>query len=91
MKLKYLNVFTTFSARGLFVYDLNDRTRNYRAKIIVKHFNTSVAQHFYPITITTTWNAPKNKIVNSRTVNSYRNPLDKHWAENLPDDQVNFF
>ena len=40
---KYLNEFTTASARGLFDYDLNDITRSNEAKIIVKHFNTSVA------------------------------------------------
>ena len=45
---KYLNRFTTASARGLFDYDLNDRTRNNGAKLIAKHFNTSVAQHFLP-------------------------------------------
>ena len=45
---------STASARGLFDYDLNDRTRNNGAKLIVKHFDTSVAQHFYPIKITTT-------------------------------------
>ena len=43
---KYLNRFTTASARELFDYDLNDRTRNNVAKLIVKHFNTSVTQHF---------------------------------------------
>ena len=32
---KYLNRFTTASARGLFGYDLNDRTRNNGAKLIV--------------------------------------------------------
>ena len=51
---KYLNEFTTASARGLFDYDLNDRTGNNGAKHIVKHFNTSVSQHFYPIKITPT-------------------------------------
>ena len=39
---KYLNEFTTASASGLFDYDLNNRTRNDGAKLIVKHFNTSV-------------------------------------------------
>ena len=43
--------------------------------------NTSVAQHFYPIKITTTWNAP-NEIVSRRRVNSFKNSLDKHLAEN---------
>ena len=54
---KFLDRFTTASASGLFDYDFNDRTRNNGAKIIVKHFNTSVAQHFYPLQMTTTWNA----------------------------------
>ena len=66
---KYLNRFTTASARGVFDYDLNDRTRNNGAKLIVKHFNTSVAQHFYPMKITTTWNALPTEVVSSRTVN----------------------
>ena len=43
---KYLNRFTTASVRGLFDYDLNDRTRNNGAKLIVKHFNTSVLKCF---------------------------------------------
>ena len=40
---KYLNRFTTASAVGLFHNDLNDRTRNNGEKLIVKHFNASVA------------------------------------------------
>ena len=43
---KYLNKFTAASARGLCDYDLNNRTRNNRAKLIIKYFNTSVGQHF---------------------------------------------
>ena len=80
---KYLNEFTTASARGLFDYDLNDRTRNNEAKLFVKYFNTSVAKHFYPIQITTTWNALPSKVVSSRTVNSIKNILDKHWVKNI--------
>ena len=63
LNFEYLNRFTTASARGLFDYDLSDRTRNNGAKLIVKHFNTSVAQHFYPIKITTTLNALPNEVV----------------------------
>ena len=51
---------------------LNDRTRNNGAKLFVKHFNSLVAQHFYPIKITTTWNAIPNEVVTSRIVNSLR-------------------
>ena len=69
---KCLNRFTTASTRGLFDYDLNDKTRNNGAKLIVKYFNTSVAQYFYPTKITTTWNALPNEIVTTRTVNSFK-------------------
>ena len=87
---KYLNRFTTASERGLFDYDLNDRTRNNGAKLIVKNFNTLVAQHFYPIKKTKTWNALPNEVVTSRTANSFKNSLDKHWAENSPNVRVNW-
>ena len=43
---KYLNRFTTASARGLFNYDLNDRTRNNGANLIVKHFNNQFPNTF---------------------------------------------
>ena len=84
------NRFTSASARRLFDYDLNDRARNNGAKFIVKHFNTSVAQHFYPIKITTTWNALPNEVVPSRTVNSFKNSLDNYWAENPQSVRANW-
>ena len=64
---KYLNRFTTASARGLFDYDLNDRTRNNGAKLTVKHFNTSLPNTYNNKT-TTTRNALPNEIGSSRTV-----------------------
>ena len=48
---KYLNRFNNVSSIGLFDYDFNDRTRNNGKKIIVKRFNTSVAEHFSPLTL----------------------------------------
>ena len=50
---KYLRRFNNATARGLFDHDFNDRTRNNGEKLIVKRFSTSIAQHFYPIKITT--------------------------------------
>ena len=58
-------------------------------KIIVKRFNTSVAQHFSIINITTIWNALPYDVVNSRTVNTFKNRLDAHWEGNPPDVQNN--
>ena len=87
---KYLNEFTTACARGVIDYDLKDRTRNSGAKLIVKHLNTSVDQHFYPIKIISTWDALPSEVVSSRTVSSFKNSLDKHWAKNPPSVRVNW-
>lgn len=54
---KYPNRLTTTSKRGLFDYDLNNRTIYNSDELIVKHIKTSVAQHCYSIKITTTWTA----------------------------------
>ena len=48
---KYMNRFNNVSPIGLFDYDFNDRTRNNGKKLIVMRFNTSVAQHFPPLTL----------------------------------------
>ena len=64
--------------RGLFNYDLNDSARNNGVNLIVKHCTPSVAQHFYRIKITTTLNDLPNEVVSSRTVNLFKNGLDKH-------------
>ena len=88
--LNYLNRFSNVSPIGLFDYDFNDRTRNNGKKIIVKRFSRSVVQHFFRIDITTTWYALRYDIVNSRTVNTFKNRLDAHWEGNPPDVQVNW-
>ena len=56
---------------------------------IVKHFNTSFAEDFYPLKITATWNALPYEVVSRRTVNIFRKFLQKHWVQNPPDAKVN--
>ena len=82
--IKYLRRFNNATARGLSDYNFNDRTRNNGEKLILKRFNTSIAQHFCPIKITTSWNALPSDIVSSRTVNTFKNRLDHHWELNQP-------
>ena len=78
----YLRRFYNATARGLFDRDFNDGTRNNGEKLIVKCFSTSIAQHFYPIKITTTRNALPSDIVSSKTVYRFKNSLDQHWELN---------
>ena len=73
---KYLNRFNNDCTICLFNNNFNDRMQNTGKKLIVKRFNTSVAQHFSPINITTTWNALPYAVVNSKSVNTLKNHLD---------------
>lgn len=66
-----MKLFTTASARGLVNYDLNDRTRNNGAKLIVKNFNVSVTYDFYQIKITTYYFL-LYEVVSSRIVNLFK-------------------
>ena len=58
--LKYSSTYegSTMPQQEDFSTDFNDRTRNNGEKLIVKFFNTSIPQHFYPIEITTTLECP---------------------------------
>ena len=53
----------------------------------MKKINSEAIQYisstaFFPINITTTWNVLPYDVVNSRTVNTFKNHLDAHWEDN---------
>jgi hypothetical protein len=76
---KYLQGFNNVEPEGLFDRDANIQRRNNGRKLIVKPFNTSVAQNFFPIEITQTWNRLPANVVQSETVNMFKNRLDDYW------------
>ena len=80
MLVKYVSLTTTSIIR----FEIMEK------RIIVKRFNTSVAEHFFIINITTTWNTLPYDVVNSRAVNTLKNRLDGHWEDNPPDVHINF-
>ena len=66
------NIWTEFnnvSLIGLFAYNFNDMTQNNG-----KNNSKAETQHFFPINITTTWNALPYDVVNSRIVNIQEPP-----------------
>ena len=85
-----IRTFNNVNPIGLFDYDFNDRTWNNWKKLIVKRFDTSVAQHFFPINIKTTWNALPYDVVNRGTGKTLKNHLDTHCEDNPPDVLVNW-
>jgi len=76
---KYLKGFNNVQPEGLFDRDHNIQLRNNGQKLVVKRFNTSVAQNFFPIEITQTWNRLPSNVVQSETVNMFKNRLDAFW------------
>ena len=78
----YLNRFNNVNPIGLFDYDFNDRTRNNGKKINSEAIQYISSTAFSPINITTTWNAVPHDVVNSGTVNTFKNHLDAHWEDN---------
>ena len=84
---KYLNRFNNVSPIGLFNYDLNDRTRNNGKKVNSEAIQYISSTTFFPINITTIWNALPYDVVNSRIVNTLKNHLD---AEPPSGVQVNW-
>ena len=85
---------TTFGNSMCVKFSLYDIARNIGAKLIIKHFSTSVAIHFYTVKITKTLNAlPDLKyIISRKIVNSGKNRLDKKWKQILhPDVRMNLY
>ena len=89
---KYLNRFNNISPRRFFDYDFNAIGLEIMEinEQWIDSIHHAVAQHFLQINITTTWNAIPYDIVNSRTINTFKNLLDAHWKDNSPDVQVNW-
>ena len=73
-----MNGFTTASAMVVLSMISFPKQAIMKQNKFFTFFDTSVMQHFHHIKITTTWNAPPTAVVNSRTVNSFKNRLDTH-------------
>ena len=79
---KYLKGFNNVSPAGLFDRDFNERNRNNGQKLVVKRFQTTIKEHFFPIEIAQIWNRLPHDVVESDTINTFKNRLDKFWLEN---------
>ena len=78
--IKYLNGFTSASARGLFDYALKWQNKKEWSKTYCKTFQY-ISCHISYYKIITTWNTRSYEVASSRTVNSLKNCLDTHRAE----------
>ena len=70
------------------MFELTDS--NHRCRAQFKGAQTVVGQRFAGNGPRTTWNALPYDVVNSRTLNTFKNNLDAHWEDNPPDVLVNW-
>ena len=57
------------------------RTRGHTKKLAVRRCQYDVRKHSFSIRITNTWNSLSDEITSAPTVNTFKNRLDRFWAE----------
>ena len=77
---KYLRGFTTVNPSALFDLDTDKRTRNNGYKLKRKQTRSTMSFNFYTNKIVKVWNDLPWEVVNSASVNTFKNRLDKHWT-----------
>jgi hypothetical protein len=76
---KILNKYDNLDCMEFFALHHDERTRNNGSKLRVKRFNSSIAKNFYTYRIINDWNALPKEVVNSTSINMFKNRLDRHF------------
>lgn len=64
------------------IFDLSESTtRGHRYKLKKKHCRTNRRQYNFSQRVVNKWNSLPTEVVEAPTVNSFKNRLNKHWAE----------
>ena len=57
----------------------NMNTRGHPSKIFKKRFRTNLRNYTFSNKIHSDWNSLTDRIVNSKTLNTFKSNLDKYW------------
>ena len=57
------------------------RTRGHKDKIYVKKPNTELRKNTFLCRVVDIWNCSSAQVVASKTLNTFKNRLDKHWSK----------
>ena len=71
-----------YSTPPPFTVDTN-KTRGHSLKIKKQQPTTNPRQAFFSIRIENNWNSLPDHIVNAKTINGFKNGLDRHWSDRL--------
>lgn len=58
----------------------DNRTRGHHLKIIKPHARSSQRKNFFSIRVINCWNSLPEQVINAPSLNSFKNRLDKFWA-----------
>ena len=70
---------------------VTNSTRSHNFKLKKNSFNTNQYKYFYTNRIVNLWNSLPNHIVNSKSVNMFKNKIDKHFEEYMYDTNFNLY
>lgn len=78
---KILKGFNRLDRDELFTLDTDDRTRSNGMKLKVKKANLDVTQNFFTYSVIPEWNKLPRRVVECRTINTFKRKLDAHLKE----------
>ena len=79
---KIFKGFDNINVNDYFTLDRSNVTRNNGCKIVGKRFKTNEAKHFFFNRVVNIWNSLPAHVVNSCTIETFKNRLDKHLEIN---------
>ena len=72
-------IYDPISTQNLFQINTNTRTRNNMFKLTKKRFNMNPFKYFFTNRLVNVWNSLPTSIVNTDSVNVFKNKLDMHF------------
>ena len=72
------NYYDKASVESLFDFNTNTRLRGHNFKIVKKFTNKSKYHNFFTNRVVNRWNTLPTHIVNSKTINDFKNNFDKY-------------
>ena len=79
---KIFKGFSNLDANKYFTIDHSNLTRNNGFKIIPKRFQSHEAKYFFFNRIVNVWNKLPSEVVNSNSIESFKNKVDKYLKDN---------
>jgi hypothetical protein len=76
---KILNNYENLNYEDLFTLNNDGRTRNNGFKLRVKRFKSNIAKNFFTYRIANDWNTLPAEVVNSTSINMFKNRIDKYF------------